>query len=200
MGVCIQTSHRDMKLSMLNVPPPLSSCAATGPNPQAGRPLQGPGAPRRDLPMDGTWAPIERGVTATSSKCPVFLKERRWGGEPPLPQMFQMLCQPVIIPATSLPPHCLHLCVQTTDALPLFPAAAAAAAAAHTASSHSLSLTHTHTHNTPRAVSPPSATMRAFESVRALQTMKKSTCVGDFVLIRVPARPLRGCWGLVMHL
>lgn len=141
MGVCIQW---DMKLSMLSAFPslPLSSCAATGPNPQAGRPLQGPGAPRRDLPMDGTWAPIERGVTATSSKWPVFLKEQRWGGEPPLPQMFQMLCQPVIIPATSLPPHCLHLCVQTTDALSLFPAAAAAAAAAHTASSHS----HSHAH------------------------------------------------------
>ena len=64
--------------------------------------------------MDGTWAPIERGVTATSSKCPVF-KETE--GELSLSQMFQMLCQPVIIPATSLPPHCLHLCIQHTDSL-----------------------------------------------------------------------------------
>lgn len=92
----------------------LSSSAATGPNPQAGRPHQGPGALRRDLPMDGTWAPIERGVTATSSKCPVF---KGTVGELPLSQMFQMLCQPVIIPATSLPPHCLLLCIQNTDSL-----------------------------------------------------------------------------------
>lgn len=48
------------------------SLAATGPNPPAGRPRQGPGALRRDPPMAGTWAPVERGVTATSSKCPVF--------------------------------------------------------------------------------------------------------------------------------
>jgi len=50
----------------------LSASAATGPNPQAGHPLQGPGVLHRDPQMDGTWAPIERGVTATSSKCPVF--------------------------------------------------------------------------------------------------------------------------------
>ena len=31
--------------------------------------------------------------------------------------MFKTLCQPVIIPATSLPPHCLHLCIQNTDSL-----------------------------------------------------------------------------------
>lgn len=48
--------------------PSSSSSAATGPNPPAGRPLQGPGVHRRDPPMDGTW-PIERGGTATSSKC-----------------------------------------------------------------------------------------------------------------------------------
>lgn len=58
-----------------------SSSAATGPNPQAGRPLQGPGVVHRDPPMAGTWAPIERGVTVTSSKCPVFKgKLRRAGG------------------------------------------------------------------------------------------------------------------------
>ncbi len=92
----------------------LSSSAVTGPNPQAGRPRQGPGAHRRDPPMDGTWAPIERGVTATSSKCPVF-KETE--GALSSSQMFQTLCQPVIIPATSLPPHCLHLCIRNTDSL-----------------------------------------------------------------------------------
>lgn len=83
---------------------PLPSTAATGPNPQAGRPLQGPGVLRRDPPMDGTWAPIERGVTATSSKCPVF-KETE--GELSPSQMFQMLHKPVIIPATSPSPS-LH--------------------------------------------------------------------------------------------
>lgn len=93
---------------------PLSASAATGPNPQAGRPLQGPGVLHRDPQMDGTWAPTERGVTATSSKCPMFKESE---GELALFQMFQTLCQPVIIPATSLPPHCLHLCIQNTDFL-----------------------------------------------------------------------------------
>lgn len=46
--------------------------AATGPNPLVGRPRQGPGVLPKDPQMDGTWAPSERGVTATSSKCPVF--------------------------------------------------------------------------------------------------------------------------------
>ena len=70
------TTHDDIKLSCTSLP--FSSCAATGPDPQAGRPLQGPGVLHRDPPMDGTWAPIERGVTATSSKCPVF-KETEGG-------------------------------------------------------------------------------------------------------------------------
>lgn len=114
--------------------PPL---AATGPNPPAGRPRQGPGALRRDPPMDGTWAPIERGVTATSSKCPVF-KETE--GELSLSQMFQMLCQPVIIPATSLPPHCLHLCIQNTDSL------FSSHCCAHSMPLPPLTLSLTHTH------------------------------------------------------
>lgn len=89
----------------------------------------------RDPLMDGTWAPTERGVTATSSKCPVFK-----GAEGALwpPQMFQMLCQPVIIPATSLPPHCLHLCAQNADSL--FPSLL------HTLCPHLVSLSHTLAH------------------------------------------------------
>ena len=64
---------------------PHSSVAATGTNPPAGRPRQGPGARRRDPQMAGTWAPVERGVTATSSKCPVF-KEAE-GGALPVPDV-----------------------------------------------------------------------------------------------------------------
>lgn len=51
------------------------SCAATEPNPRVGRPRQEPGALHRRLPMDGTWGPIEKDVTATLSKFSVF-KER----------------------------------------------------------------------------------------------------------------------------
>lgn len=140
----------------------LSSSAATGPNPQAGRPLQGPGVLHRDPPMDGTWAPIERGVTATSSKFPVF-KETE--GELSLSQMFQMLCQPVIILATSLPPHCLHLCIQNTDSL--FPPLLRTLCPCLL----SLSLTLSHTHNTPHAGSQMQK--RAFESVCTLPLMKE---------------------------
>lgn len=51
-----------------------SASLATGPNHQAGLRLQGPGALPRDPQMDGTWAPLERGVTATSSECPMFIE------------------------------------------------------------------------------------------------------------------------------
>lgn len=123
----------------------LCSCvAATGPNPRVGHPLQGPGVLYRDHQMDGTWAPIERSVTATSSKCPVF---KGTEGELYLSQMFQTLCQPVIIPATSLPPRCLHRCIQNTDFLlpPLLRTLCPCRL--------SLSLTLSYTHNTPRSVS-----------------------------------------------
>lgn len=63
-----------------------SSSAATGPNPRAGRPLQGPGVHRRDPPMDGTW-PVERGGTATSSKCRQGVQWEHWGS-PRLPKCY----------------------------------------------------------------------------------------------------------------
>lgn len=172
---------------------PLSASAATGPNPQAGRPLQGPGVLHRDPQMDGTWAPTERGVTATSSKCPMFKESE---GELALFQMFQTLCQPVIIPATSLPPHCLHLCIQNTDFLlpPLL----------RTLCPCLLSLSHalTHTHNTPHAVSQMQK--RAFESASVcmlllllMMTMKKFTCAWACFDLRVFTF-LRGCRVIVL--
>lgn len=130
----------------LDTSPHLSASAATGQNPPAGLPRQGPGVLLRDHQMDGTWGPAERGVTSTSSKCPVF-KETR--GEFSPSQMFQTFCQPVIIPATSLPPCRLHRCIQNTDfMLPLLLLLLRTLCPCQ----RSLSLTLSYTHNTPRAV------------------------------------------------
>lgn len=89
-------------------PFPLLSSAATGPSRQAGRPLQGRGVPHRHPPMAGTWAPIERGVTASSSEC--------FKGTPS-PRCFRPLGKAMIIPAASLRPRRLHLCIRNTDSL-----------------------------------------------------------------------------------
>lgn len=154
----------------------LSSCAATGPKPQAGLPLQGPGVLHRDPQMDGTWAPIERGVTATSSKCPVF-KENE--GELSLSQMFQTRCQPVIIPATSLPPHCafriLILCSLRCCAHSALPA-----------------LTLSHTPTTLLMQSPKCRRGILNARVYALLLMKKFTCAETCFVLRV-CTFLRGC-------
>lgn len=152
---------------------PLSSTAATGPNPQAGPPLQGPGVLRRDPPMDGTWALIERGVTATSSKCPVF-KETE--GELPLSQMFPMLHKPVIIPATSLSPS-VHS--EYWFSVP--------STAAHTLPMPTLTLSHTH--NTPHAVSQMQK--RAIERVCLYTAAEDILPVQGLVLIWGSARSLR---------
>lgn len=120
------------------------SSTATGQNPLVGHPRQGPGVLLRDRQMDGTWGPAERGVTSTSSKCPVF---KQTEGELSPSQMFQIFCQPVIIPATSLPPRRLHRCIQNTDfMLPLL--LLRTLCPCH----RSLSLTLSYSHNTPRAV------------------------------------------------
>lgn len=42
--------------------------AATGPRRQAGRPPPAAGALRKDPQMAGTWHPVERGETASSSE------------------------------------------------------------------------------------------------------------------------------------
>lgn len=90
--------------------PSPSSSAATGPNPPAGRPLQGPGVHRRDTPMDGTW-PIERGGTATLSKSGCS-----WGasgGSPRLPRCLRRLLPKEGIDNSRrrhLPPHAVSIC------------------------------------------------------------------------------------------
>lgn len=186
--IVIGTTRCDLKPTVLD-DLSLSSSAATGPNPQAGRPRRGPGAPRRDLPMDGTWALIERGVTATSSKCPVFKEtEGGWGGLP-LSQMFQMLRQPVIIPATSLPPHCLHLCIRNTDSLlpPLLRTLCPCLL--------SLSLTLLHTHNTPRAASQTQG--EGFRECMHTADDEDIHLCRDVVVIWGPRTVLRGCWLVV---
>lgn len=172
---------------------PLSASAATGPNPQAGRPLQGPGVLHRDPQMDGTWAPTERGVTATSSKCPMFKESE---GELALFQMFQTLCQPVIIPATSLPPHCLHLCIQNTDFLlpPLLRTLCPCLL--------SLSLTLSHTPTILLMQSPKCrrGLLRAQVCMLLLllmMTMKKFTCAWACFDLRVFTF-LRGCRVIVL--
>lgn len=160
---------------------PLSSSAATGPRPQAGHPLQGPGVLHRDPQMDGTWAPIERGVTTTSSKCPVF-KETE--GELSLSQMFQTRCQPVIIPATSLPPQCafriLILCSLRCCAHSALP-----------------TLTLSHTPTTLLMQSPKCRRGILSVSVYALLLMKKFTCAETCFDLRV-CTFLRGCWVLLL--
>lgn len=92
------------------------SATATEPNHRVGRPRQEPGALRRRLPMDGTWAPVETGVTVTLSKLHV-LKET-WRGASCVPDVFDTLqscdyssLHPVSICAYGiLIPCSLHCC------------------------------------------------------------------------------------------
>lgn len=164
------------------------SYAATGPNRQVGRPRQGRGAPRRDPPMAGTWAPIERGVTATSSKCPVFKGTE--GELSPSPDVSAPLCQPVIIPATSLPPHCLHLCIRNTDSLLLLPLLVLLRTLSPCLLS--LCLTLSHAHNAPRAVSQIADERACCEE--RVPPMKTCTCAGCCRLFSMREREReRGC-------
>lgn len=89
-----------------------SSSAATGPNPRAGRPLQGPGVHRRDPPMDGTW-PIERGGTATSSKCRQVFEGNAWGLRA-LPAVSDTFLSKADVDSSRrrhLPPRAISICV-----------------------------------------------------------------------------------------
>lgn len=63
--------------------------AATESNPRVGHPRQEPGALRRHLPMDGTWAPIEKSATVTLSKLHVF--KETWRGASCVPDVLDAL-------------------------------------------------------------------------------------------------------------
>lgn len=174
--ILIGTAGCDLKSSVFD-DLPLSSSAATGPNPQAGRPRRGPGAPRRDLPMDGTWALIERGVTATSSKCPVF-KETGGGGFL-CPRCFRCFANLWLFQ----PRHCLHTVSICAFGILIL---CSLCCCAHSAPASSHSLSHSCT-PTILLVLPPKRKARAFESVCTPQMMKTSTCVGTLLWSEGPA-------------
>lgn len=148
-----------------------SSSAATGPNPLAGRPRQGPGVLRRDPPMDGTWVPIERGVTATSSKRPVFKEtEGRAFSVPDVSDALPTCDYSSHVTASTLSPS-----VHSEYRFSVPPTAA------HTLPLPTLALSHTPTHPRYSSCSLPNAE-EGFGSVSMyvwmLLPMKKFTCAG----------------------
>lgn len=111
--------------------------------------------------------------------------------------MFQRLCQPVIIPATSLPPHCLHRCVQNTDFFFFFIfGSPSTAALSLPLSTLSLSRSCSYTHNTPYAVSQTQK--RSLESVHCCSWWNPPAqglfFLFFFLNLYLPSRTLLSCY------